>query len=166
MGNAATDSGGHIELSGDTVRVNGLVQAIGLSGTGGITITHGGNGVVPFVVGDAAVNVVTATTTVTITNLAPITDTGADQTVKVNEPVTLDGSGSFDPDGHLPLILNNFVAAPDLVVHELTVDESGVTVIIGNVGNTAVTNPFWVDVYFDPKSPTPFRPLCWRTVSA
>ena len=46
---------------------------------------------------------ITATTRVTITNLAPIANAGADQSVSVNTPVTLDGSGSSDPDDHTPL---------------------------------------------------------------
>ena len=39
----------------------------------------------------------------TITNLAPIANAGADQFVLVNTTITLDGSGSSDPDGHTPL---------------------------------------------------------------
>ncbi len=46
---------------------------------------------------------VTATTPVTITNLAPIAIAGEDQDVSVETTVTLDGSGSVDPDFHLPL---------------------------------------------------------------
>jgi YVTN family beta-propeller protein len=33
----------------------------------------------------------------------PVADAGPDQRVKTGAPVTLDGSGSTDPDGHLPL---------------------------------------------------------------
>ncbi len=47
--------------------------------------------------------VVTATTRVTITNLAAVADAGPDQAVTVGSGVTLDGRGSSDPDGHLPL---------------------------------------------------------------
>jgi PKD repeat protein len=42
-------------------------------------------------------------TLVTITNLAPIANAGADQSVVIDAAVTLDGSSSSDPDGHLPL---------------------------------------------------------------
>jgi hypothetical protein len=40
---------------------------------------------------------------VTVTNLPPIANAGADQQVLVGAPVTLNGSVSSDPDGHLPL---------------------------------------------------------------
>ena len=45
----------------------------------------------------------TATTPVTITNEAPVANAGPDQTVLVYDPVSLNGSASSDPDGHLPL---------------------------------------------------------------
>jgi PKD repeat protein len=40
---------------------------------------------------------------VTVTNQAPVADAGDDQSVDTNTTVTLDGSGSSDPDGDLPL---------------------------------------------------------------
>ena len=46
---------------------------------------------------------VTATTWVTITNAAPVPDAGAYQTATILNLVTLDGSASSDPDGHMPL---------------------------------------------------------------
>jgi uncharacterized repeat protein (TIGR01451 family) len=45
----------------------------------------------------------TITATFALNNDAPIADAGMDQAVSAGEPVTLDGSGSSDPDGHLPL---------------------------------------------------------------
>ena len=46
---------------------------------------------------------VTATTSVSITNLPPVADAGPDQTVIVSSLVTLNGTSSADPDGHTPL---------------------------------------------------------------
>ncbi|MGC9356789.1 MAG: PKD domain-containing protein, partial [Anaerolineae bacterium] len=46
---------------------------------------------------------VMTTTLVQVTNLAPVADAGPDQEVDPGVIVTLDGSGSTDPDGHLPL---------------------------------------------------------------
>ena len=50
-----------------------------------------------------SISVVVASSLVTITNAAPVANAGVNQTAVVNSLVTLDGSGSTDPDGHLPL---------------------------------------------------------------
>ena len=50
-----------------------------------------------------SINTVFTTTPVTITNLPPIANAGANQTVTVGSVVTLNGSASTDPDGQLPL---------------------------------------------------------------
>lgn len=41
--------------------------------------------------------------TITVQNQAPVANAGPDQTAIVNASVLLDGTGSYDPDGHLPL---------------------------------------------------------------
>ncbi|MEM7030389.1 MAG: putative Ig domain-containing protein [Chloroflexota bacterium] len=56
---------------------------------------------------------------------------------------------------YLPLIMHNSSAlsGPDLVVTQLVATSNLVTVTIRNVGDVTVTNPFWVDVYFNPSEP-------------
>jgi hypothetical protein len=51
---------------------------------------------------------------------------------------------------YLPMIAKAFVAAPDLVVAQFAVSETGVVVVIRNDGMTAATDAFWVDLYVDP----------------
>jgi hypothetical protein len=51
---------------------------------------------------------------------------------------------------YLPLVIRDLVRAPDLVVSDLIVSSSGVTVTIENTGNAPVVDEFWVDVYVDP----------------
>ncbi|HWS46374.1 MAG TPA: PKD domain-containing protein [Acidimicrobiia bacterium] len=49
---------------------------------------------------DPTSNTRTASVTVHVTNTAPVADAGSGQSVLVESPVTLDGSGSHDVDGH------------------------------------------------------------------
>ncbi len=46
---------------------------------------------------------VSATRAIAVSNQAPSSNAGADQTVTVGSTVTLNGTGSSDPDGHTPL---------------------------------------------------------------
>jgi uncharacterized repeat protein (TIGR01451 family) len=74
-----------------------------------------------------------------------------------NDPISVTTAVSVTLGRHtlyLPLVVNQFTSVPDLVVHELLVSETGVTVVSGNIGNAPVTTPFWVDVYFNP-APAP-----------
>lgn len=78
--------------------------------------------------------------------------------------VTVDHAGAFTLFRRgfvfLPLAMNDFVQAPDLIVESVTVLENGapgtagdVEVVIKNVGNGSVTDEFWVDLYVDPHTP-------------
>jgi hypothetical protein len=61
-----------------------------------------GNYVIQLIVNDGSLNSTAATVTITATaatNRAPIANAGANQSVNVGTPVTLNGSGSTDPDG-------------------------------------------------------------------
>jgi len=77
--------------------------------TGGLsdTLVFTWNVAGPQVVTVTAVNecgiVVSDTHSITVTNEPPVADAGPDQSVIVGAEVMLDGSGSYDPDGHLPL---------------------------------------------------------------
>lgn len=51
---------------------------------------------------------------------------------------------------YLSLIVRNFVSAPDLVIDSLSSDANGPLVVIRNTGNAAMTDTFWVDVYYNP----------------
>ena len=78
--------------------------------------------------------------------------------------VILDSSGStatltiLDDDLkqiYLPQLFNGWrhVDGPDLVVSDIEVGSSTITVTIKNRGNEPVTKPFWVDSYINPKIP-------------
>jgi len=72
----------------------------------------------------------------------------------------------------LPIIMNNFVTAPDLVVDSLTVLSPGggggtpgdIQVVISNVGNGAVTDEFWVDLYVNPQTAPTSVNQTWEMV--
>jgi hypothetical protein len=53
---------------------------------------------------------------------------------------------------YLPVVLNDFVSAPDLVVEHVAVTSDSAQVVIKNQGNAPVrtANAFWVDLYVDP----------------
>ncbi len=110
---------------------------------------------------------VTATTRISITNGTPYAFAGADQTVYVNSLATLNGSASYDPDGHNPLTYswkqtagatrpltnpNSAIASfstpalPTVLTFTLTVTDSRGLVTIGpddiviNVADVPITN--------------------------
>jgi hypothetical protein len=62
-------------------------------------------------------------------------------TVKVNV---------FSGKTYLPLIMRNYVSAPDLVVTSLQASTGNVQVVIKNQGSEAAVDSFYVDVYIDP----------------
>jgi hypothetical protein len=72
--------------------------------------------------------------------------------------ITIDVMTTVITDFHqifLPLVLNDYVIAPDLVVEEIVATPGGVQVTVKNQGNAPTgADGFWVDVYVDP-APAP-----------
>lgn len=66
---------------------------------------------------------------------------------------------------YLPLILKNVAFAPDLTIENLIATGAAVTVTLKNRGNAAVSDAFWVDVYFNP-SETPALNRPWDDIAA
>jgi hypothetical protein len=65
---------------------------------------------------------------------------------------------------HLPLIFKNATFEPDLTIDSLLATADAVTVTIKNQGIGPATDPFWVDLYFDPdETPTLNHP--WDTIA-
>ncbi|MCP5098330.1 MAG: DUF11 domain-containing protein, partial [Chloroflexi bacterium] len=71
-----------------------------------------------------------------------------------------------DNNIYLPIIMNNYALAPDLVVDSISVTTNDVEIVIVNQGGTAVTESFWVDLYINP-SPVPTAVnQVWEALSA
>jgi hypothetical protein len=83
---------------------------------------------------------------------------GGQDTITVNVTV--------QPDGKLYLPFIGKAASPgcDLVIDEVNAGSGGITVKIRNQGRTAVTDSFWLDVYFNP-SQTPVVNRPWDTIA-
>jgi uncharacterized repeat protein (TIGR01451 family) len=71
---------------------------------------------------------------------------------------------------YIPLVMNNWVAAPDLVVENIIAASDAVTVVIRNNGHQSVTNQFanefWVDVYINPHTPPTQVNQTWEFVAS
>jgi uncharacterized repeat protein (TIGR01451 family) len=84
-----------------------------------------------------SINVMTATTTISITDFVRI---------------------------YLPVVMRNYVAAPDLVVERITALSNSVQVVVRNEGDTSVVDEFWVDAYLDPTTPPTAVNQTWQHV--
>ena len=63
---------------------------------------------------------------------------------------------------YLPLIMSNYFAAPDLIVHNVIASSNAITVVIKNVGDAPATESFWVDTYVAPNPPpTAVNQIWW-----
>jgi uncharacterized repeat protein (TIGR01451 family) len=98
-----------------------------------------------------------------ISNTAQIgDDDGQAGTASASVPVTVGSAPSALL--YLPLILKDFIVAPDLVITDLQASSNAVTVTIRNSGNAPVVDAFWVDVYFNP-SKVPALNEPWDTIA-
>lgn len=130
--------------------------------------------------------ILTDTTSVTITNNPPVADAGLHQQVIVDELVTLDGSGSYDPDypcndiveynwvqtgGPTATLSSNTAVAPTftapgtttILTFTLTVTDTGCLTATNTVTVT-VTLP--VGGYTEPASPSASLWLWWVALAA
>ena len=66
---------------------------------------------------------------------------------------------------YLPLLLKNFVPAPDLRVDSLVATTNAITLVIRNAGSAPVADAFWVDVYFNPNPAPPPLNRPWPSIA-
>lgn len=65
----------------------------------------------------------------------------------------------------LPVVLNNFVSAPDLVVTNVSASSTLIEVTIENQGTMATSSGFWVDFYIDPDPVPTHENEVWSDVA-
>ncbi len=65
----------------------------------------------------------------------------------------------------LPMVVNNFVSAPDLVVTHINASSDLIEVTIENQGSQATSSGFWVDFYIDPDPVPTHENQLWPHVS-
>ena len=85
-----------------------------------------------------------------------------------------DGNGGSDTatvtmqlgtyDIFLPMIVNNFVSAPDLVVTNINASSDLIEVTIENQGSQATSSGFWVDFYINPDPVPTHENQLWSDV--
>jgi PKD repeat protein len=157
-----TDSHGLRNAIGDTVIITVSNVAItGLSAANSsptkisnptaltATITSGTNVVYQWRFGDGTSSGSGALTAHTYpavgTYTATVTATNSINTLTATTIVNITNARLF-----LPIIVNNFVDAPDLIISKLIASSHAVTVVIQNIGPAPVANEFWVDFYVNP----------------
>ena len=78
---------------------------------------------------------------------AVVTATNGSNSLTATTPVTIHPVRVF-----VPLVMRNYVAAPDLVVQRIVATSNNVQVVIKNQGNAAAVDDFWVEVYINPRT--------------
>ncbi|GJM40452.1 MAG: hypothetical protein DHS20C20_07340 [Ardenticatenaceae bacterium] len=99
----------------------------------------------------------------------PFPETGITELISVTsgEQESAWDAGIFFPL-YMPVILNKFVAAPDLIVKQIEVDYASnfAEIEIQNVGTAATKDAFWVDLYVNPQPiPTMTNQLCHDSIT-
>jgi len=69
-------------------------------------------------------------------------------------------------DIFLPMVVNNYVSAPDLVVSNINASSNLIEVTIENQGTQATSSGFWVDFYIDPDPVPTHENQLWPALSA
>lgn len=164
-----------------TITVNKVVIPVSDTGVFSLTIDSVTHGVGGDGTSTGAIPVISGTHTIAElgangTNLAGYNtqiggDCAANGTVTVGlaetTTCTITNSLSAAPGEnslYLPLIIKDFIIAPDLIITDLQASSNAVTVTIRNAGDTSVVDAFWVDVYFNPgKVPGLNEP--WSTIA-
>jgi hypothetical protein len=66
---------------------------------------------------------------------------------------------------YLPLIMRDYVVAPDLVVQDVIATDYDVQVVIRNQGNGPAIEEFWVDAYIDPNPAPTYVNQIWNDLA-
>ncbi len=91
---------------------------------------------------------------------ATVTATNSSNVAVATTRVTIVQPPVYHTD--LPLIMNNFFTAPDLIVQNIIASRDAITVVIKNVGDAPAAESFWVDAYVAPNPPpTAVNQIWW-----
>jgi len=67
---------------------------------------------------------------------------------------------------YLPVVFNDYVLAPDLVVEQIIATDYSIQVVVKNEGNATVVESFWVDVYINPDPVPTHANQTWPDVAS
>jgi hypothetical protein len=67
---------------------------------------------------------------------------------------------------YLPVVFNDYVLAPDLVVEQIMATDYSIQLVVKNEGNVTVVESFWVDVYINPNPAPTHANQIWSDVAS